>query len=79
MMMTGELQMPDVPEEAAELIATVEEIRVAKYPNLDRELVNAILSAQYQFAEDRAEARKRTKQLVNKWAATQSSKSEASA
>jgi hypothetical protein len=63
--------MPDMEEETAGLLATVEEIRAAQYPDLDPGLVSAILSVQHQFAEDRAEARKRTEQLVNGWAASQ--------
>ena len=63
--------MPDIQEETGDLLATVEEIRTAQYSDLDPELVNAILSVQHQFAEDRAEARKRTEQLINRWAANQ--------
>jgi hypothetical protein len=64
--------MPDLEEETAGLFAIVEKIRATRYPNLDAKLVSAILSVQHQFAEDRAEARKRTEQLVNRWAASQS-------
>lgn len=63
--------MPDVEEEMAGLLATVEEIRAARYPDVDPELVSAILNVQHRFAEDRAEARKRTEKLINAWAADQ--------
>ncbi|GEM_PF-3473054 len=63
--------MPEVREETADLLATVEDIRVRDYPDLDPDLVGEILSVQHQFAEDRAEARKRTEQLINRWAASQ--------
>lgn len=63
--------MPEVGEETADLMATVEEIRARDYPDLDPVLVGDILSVQHQFAEDRAEARKRTEQLINRWAASQ--------
>lgn len=69
--MRKEPRMPDPNDETAELIATVEEIRATKYPDLDPELVNAVLEVQHQFAEDRAEARKRTEQLINRWASAQ--------
>lgn len=63
--------MPEVGEEAADLLTTVEEIRARDYADLDPALVSDILSVQHQFAEDRAEARKRTVQLINYWAASQ--------
>jgi hypothetical protein len=63
--------MPEVGDETADLLATVEEIRSLHYADLDPALVNDILGVQRQFAEDRAEARKRTEQLINRWAATQ--------
>lgn len=68
MMMT---QMPEPRDEMAELVATVEEIRAQDHADLDPALVADILSVQHQFAEDRAEARKRTEQLINRWAASQ--------
>lgn len=63
--------MTDAGEETADLVATVEEIRGRNYAELDPALVSEILSVQHQFAEDRAEARKRTEQLINRWAAAQ--------
>jgi hypothetical protein len=66
-----EMPMPEVGDETADLVATVEEIRGQNYPDLDPALVGDILSVQHQFAEDRAEARKRTEQLISRWAAVQ--------
>ncbi len=59
--------MPDPSEETADLLETVEEVRKKRYPDLDPELVSEILSVQHEFAEDHAEARKRTEQIVNRW------------
>lgn len=64
--------MFEVRDETADLVATVEEIRARDYADLDPALVNNILSVQHQFAEDRAEARKRTEQLISRWAAIHS-------
>lgn len=61
--------MPKMGDETADLLATVDEVRSKRYPNLDPALVGEILRVQHQFAEDRAEARKRTEQLINRWAA----------
>jgi hypothetical protein len=66
-----EMPMPEVGDETADLVATVEEIRARDYADLEPALVSDILSVQHQFAEDRAEARKRTEQLINRWAASQ--------
>ena len=63
--------MPQAGDETADLVATVEEIRAHDYADLDPALVSDILTVQHQFAEDRAEARKRTEQLINRWAADQ--------
>jgi hypothetical protein len=63
--------MPEVGDETSELLATVEEIRARDHADLDPALVSDILSVQHQFAEDRAEARKRTEQLINRWAASE--------
>jgi len=63
--------MPEAEDETADLVATVEEIRAQGYADLDPALVSDILTVQHQFAEDRAEARKRTEQLINRWAAGQ--------
>lgn len=63
--------MREVGEEIADLLATVEEIRARDYADLDPGLVSDLLSVQHQFAEDRAEARKRTERLINRWAASQ--------
>jgi len=71
MMTVTVTQMPELRDETAELVATVEEIRAKDYADLDPALVGDILSVQHQFAEDRAEARKRTEQLINRWAASQ--------
>lgn len=54
-------------EESTSLAATVEQIRKASYPDLDQTLVAQILEIQRRFSEDRAEARKRTEQLINQW------------
>ncbi|BCJ69668.1 hypothetical protein GCM10009779_08730 [Polymorphospora rubra] len=56
-------------EETADLLATVEEIRARDFADIDPKLVSEILATQHQFAEDRAEARKRTDQIINRWAA----------
>ncbi|MFF9190990.1 MULTISPECIES: hypothetical protein [Streptomyces] len=58
-------------DETADLVATVEEVRKAGFPGLDRRLVEDILNVQrrYADAEDRAEARKVTEQIVNQWVA----------
>jgi hypothetical protein len=70
--MTREIrQVTEAGEETADLLATVEEIRARDFADLDPELVNAILAVQHQFAEDRSEARKRTDQIINRWAARQ--------
>lgn len=69
--MRKETQMVEVGDEMADLMATVEEIRTQHYAYLDPALVSEILSTQHRFAEDRAEARKRTEQLINRWAASQ--------
>ena len=63
--------MPEAADEIADLLATVEAVRALRYANLDPALVGDILTVQRQFAEDRAEARKRTEQLINRWAAAQ--------
>jgi hypothetical protein len=57
-------------EEIAGLLSTVAEIREAGFPGLDEGLVGEILDAHRRHAEDRAEARKLTEQLVNRWVAT---------
>lgn len=61
--------MTEPGEETADLLATVEEIRSRDFADLDPELVGEILAVQHQFAEDRSEARKRTDQIINRWAA----------
>jgi ABC-type histidine transport system ATPase subunit len=66
-------QMPDRSEETADLLATVEEVRKERYPDLDPELVSEILQVQHQFAEDHTEARKRTEQIVNRWVSQRAS------
>ncbi|MGW0731854.1 hypothetical protein [Streptomyces sp. NPDC002851] len=68
--------MPDQSSETADLFATVEEIRKKRYSYLDPELVNEILEVQRKFTEDRAEGRKRTEQIINRWAAQQAPKGE---
>lgn len=68
--MTREIRpVTEAGEETADLLATVEEIRARDFADLDPELVSAILAVQHQFAEDRSEARKRTDQIINRWAA----------
>ncbi|MFG2822620.1 hypothetical protein ACGFX4_24685 [Kitasatospora sp. NPDC048365] len=56
-------------EESLSLAAAVEQIRGANFPDLDSELVASIMKIQRKFSEDRAEARKQTEQLVNRWVA----------
>lgn len=63
--------MPNLNDGTADLLAAVEEIRKKRYSELDPDLVNEILGVQHKFAEDRAEGRKRTEQIVNRWAARQ--------
>lgn len=65
--------MPDRSEETADLRTTVEEVRKERYPDLDPELVSEILQVQHRFAEDHAEARKRTEQIVNRWVSQRTS------
>ena len=60
--------MPDQDDGIAELLATVEEIRRERYPNLDPKLVDQLLGIQQRHAEDRAEGSKRTEQAMNQWA-----------
>ncbi|MEX5296862.1 hypothetical protein QYM41_16415 [Kocuria sp. CPCC 205268] len=69
--MSEERAMSEGSDEIADLRATVEEIRATKYPTLDQSLVNDILRVHQQYAEDRAEARKQTELLINRWAAAQ--------
>lgn len=76
-MMKGE-QMPSRSEETADLLATVEEVREERYPDLDPALVSGILGVQHEFAEDHAEARKRTEQIVNRWVTQQAATEAAS-
>lgn len=64
--------MPELGDETASLLATVEEVRSERFSDLDPDLVREILAVQHKFAEDRAEARKQTEQLINRWAASQS-------
>jgi FKBP-type peptidyl-prolyl cis-trans isomerase (trigger factor) len=71
MRMTREMRVAELGGETADLLITVDEIRRSQYPDLDSDLVGEILGAQHQFAEDRAEARKRTEQIINRWAARQ--------
>jgi FKBP-type peptidyl-prolyl cis-trans isomerase (trigger factor) len=71
MRMAREMRVPELDGDTADLLITVEEIRRSRYPDLDADLVGDILGAQYQFAEDRAEARKRTEQVIKRWAARQ--------
>jgi hypothetical protein len=59
--------MPDQNSETAELFGTVEERRAQDYSDLDADLVREILEVQHRYAEDRAEARKRTEQIINRW------------
>ncbi|MGW4683350.1 hypothetical protein ACWEPM_00250 [Streptomyces sp. NPDC004244] len=63
--------MLDPGDETADLLATVEEIRKARYESLDPELVSEILGVQHKFAENRAEGRKRTEQILSRWSASQ--------
>lgn len=63
--------MPNAADETADLVITVEEIRAQHHADLDPALVGDILNVQHRFAEDRAEARKRTEQLINRWTAVQ--------
>lgn len=57
------------PDGTADLVSTVEEVRRAGFPDLDKRLVEDILNVQRRYAEDRAEARKVTEQIVNQWVA----------
>ena len=63
--------MANMEADTADLMATVEQVRAKGYSQLDPQLVSDILTVQHRFSEDRAEARKRTEQLVNRWAASQ--------
>lgn len=57
--------------EMAALASTVEEVRSANFPQVDRKLVADILEVQRRFSEDRVEAQRRTEQLINQWVAAQ--------
>jgi len=63
--------MRDGLDEIGDLLETVEEIRSRDFGELDTELVGAIVEVQRQHAEDRAEARKLTEQLINQWVGQQ--------
>ena len=69
--MKEEKALHEDSDETANLRATVEEIRAAKYPTLDQSLVDGILRIHHQYVEDRAEARKLTEKLLNQWATVQ--------
>jgi hypothetical protein len=51
------------------LASTVEEVRAANFSHIDSRLVADILEAQRRFSEDRAEAQKRTEQIITQWVA----------
>jgi hypothetical protein len=57
-------------KEREKLFDTIEELRAATFPDLDPQLVREILTVQIQFQEDRADGRRRTEQLVTRWAST---------
>lgn len=70
-MRTETLSMTEPGEGMVELLATVEEVRARDFSDVDPKLVGEILAVQHQFAEDRAEAHKRTDQIINRWTASQ--------
>jgi hypothetical protein len=56
-------------DEIDALLETVEELRARDFPDLDPQLVSDVLAVHQRFSEDRAEAKKRTEQLVSRWVA----------
>lgn len=47
-----------------ELMATLENVRAKKYPDIPKELVEKIAIAQYNYQDDRAKARNETIKIV---------------
>lgn len=54
--------------ERADLFQTVEAVRSRDHGELDGTLVREILTLQVEMQQDRADARKRTEQIVARWA-----------
>ena len=48
-----------------DLLAELEKIRAAKYPDIPSELIRAIVNAEFQNSDDRSEASKTTKKLID--------------
>jgi len=51
--------------EIEELVRVLEDIRSSKYPDIPAELIEKIVYAQFVKQDDRAQARKETKNLVD--------------
>lgn len=48
-----------------------ERLRAEEFPGVDKQLVQELLTAHVELQEDRAQARKITEQIVNRWSAGQ--------
>lgn len=51
--------------EKNELVSVLEEIRSKKYPDIPAELIEAIVSAEFDSQDDRAKARKDTQKIID--------------
>jgi hypothetical protein len=50
-----------------DLLAELEKIRAAKYPCIPAELIRVIVDTEFQYADDRAEASRNTKKLIDNY------------
>lgn len=48
-----------------DLLAELEKIRAAKYPDIPAELIKAIVDAEFENQDDRAEASRNAKKLID--------------
>ena len=53
--------------EVEELICVLETIRSEKYPDIPTELIRSIVNAQFEKQDDRVQARKDTKKLIDEF------------
>lgn len=53
--------------EVEELIGVLETIRSEKYPDIPTELIRSIVNAQFEKQDDRVQARKDTKKLIDEF------------
>ncbi len=56
--------------EVEDLVAVLEEIRISQYPEIPAELVQSIVYAEFEKQDDRPQARKATKKLVDEFLKT---------